>query len=81
MCIIMCMEDIVRTNIVLNDKLITEAKKIANVKTKKEIVELALTEFINNHKRKKLSDLKGKIKFTNDYDYKEMRIGPINDIG
>ena len=64
-----------RTNIVLNDKLISEAKKFSNVKTKREIVELALSEFVENHKRKNLSDLKGKIKFKDDYDYKKMRVG------
>ena len=34
-----------RTNIVLNDKLISEAKKYSSAKTKKEIVEIALSEF------------------------------------
>jgi Arc/MetJ family transcription regulator len=71
---------IMRTNIVLNDKLITEAKKYTKVKTKKEIVELALQEFVDNHKRKDLRDLKGKIKFKEDYDYKKMRNGLVNDI-
>jgi Arc/MetJ family transcription regulator len=64
-----------RTNIVLNDQLISEAKKYSKVKTKREIVELALSEFVENHKRKNLSDLKGKIKFKNDYDYKKLRTG------
>ena len=63
-----------RTNVLLNDELILEAKKYATVKTKEEIVELALTEFINNRKRMKLSDLKGKIQFKEDYDYKQMKL-------
>jgi len=69
-----------RTNIVLNDKLISEAKKYTKVKTKKELVELALSEFVENHKRKDLRDLKGKIKFEDNYDYKKMRNGLVNDI-
>lgn len=69
-----------RTNIVLNDKLIAEAEKYSNFKTKREIVELALLEFVENHKRKDLRDLKGKIKFSDDYDYKKMRNGITNDI-
>ncbi len=69
-----------RTNIVLNDKLITEAKKYTKVKTKREIVELALSEFVENHKRKDLRDLKGKFKFYDNYDYKKMRNGITNDI-
>ena len=62
-----------RTNIVLNDKLITEAFKYSKVNTKKHLIEQALIEFINNHKRKNLKDLRGKIKFSNDYDYKKLR--------
>ena len=69
-----------RTNIVLNDKLISEAKKYSNAKTKRELVEMALSEFVENHKMKDLRDLKGKIKFKNGYDYKKMRNGLINDI-
>ncbi len=70
-----------RTNIILNDKLISEAKKYSNLKTKKDIVELALNEYVQNHRRKNLKDLKGKIKFKNDYEYKKMRNGKSNGIG
>ena len=62
-----------RTNIVLNDDLVSEAIKYSPVKTKREIVEIALTEFVENHKRKNIKDLKGKIKFNDKYDYKSMR--------
>ncbi|MBI5375812.1 MAG: type II toxin-antitoxin system VapB family antitoxin [Candidatus Schekmanbacteria bacterium] len=43
-----------RTNIVLEDKLINEAKKLTSLKTKKEVVELALRELVSRLKRKKL---------------------------
>lgn len=62
-----------RTNIVLNDSLVEEAFKYAHVTTKKDLVELALQEFVNNHKRKDLRELKGKIVFRDDYDYKSQR--------
>lgn len=62
-----------RTNIDLNDKLIQEAFKFTTVKTKKELINTALEEFIENHSRKRLSDLRGKIQFDPDYDYKKMR--------
>jgi len=52
-----------QTNIVIDDKLIEEAMKITGIKTKKEIVNIALKELIENHKRKNLMDLKGKIQF------------------
>ena len=64
-----------RTNIVLNDLLVEEAMKLANVKTKKELVNLALKEFVENCKRKNRAELKGKIKFSEGYDYKSMREG------
>jgi len=63
----------VRTNIVIDDALIKEAMKLSNLKTKKEVVNLALKEFVQNRKRKNLKDLKGKIEFAEDYDYKNMR--------
>ena len=44
-----------------------------NVTTKRELVHLALQEFIKNHQRKDLRKLPGKIKICADYDYKASR--------
>lgn len=65
MCIIIHIRRciIMRTNIIIDDELIKEALKITGIKTKKEIVNIALKELIENHKRKNLMDLKGKIQF------------------
>ena len=63
-----------RTNIVLDDNLVDEAYKYANeIHTKKELIEVALREFVNSRKMKNIKDLKGKIVFSEDYDYKKMR--------
>ena len=63
-----------RTNIVLNDKLVDEAFKFSqSISTKKELIETALMEYVNNRKRKNIRDLRGKISFIDDYDYKNMR--------
>jgi len=62
-----------RTNIVLDDELVEEAFRYANVKTKKELVHLALKEFVDNAKRLSLLDLKGKVSFADDYDHKSLR--------
>ena len=62
-----------RTNIVLNDSLVSEAFQYANVSTKKELVELALVEFVDNHRRIDLRRLKGKIKLDPAYRYKKLR--------
>jgi Arc/MetJ family transcription regulator len=63
-----------RTNIVINDELMQEAFKYSrNISTKKALIESALNEYVNNRKRKTFRDLRGKIEFQADYDYKAMR--------
>jgi len=62
-----------RTNIVLDDNLVKEAIKLSGVKTKKELIHLALKEFVENKRRRNLLDLEGKIEFAEGYDYKQMR--------
>ena len=63
-----------RTNIVLNDTLIEEAFKYSiDIHTKKELVETALKEYVQNRKLKDLRELKRKVMFAEDYDYKKMR--------
>jgi Arc/MetJ family transcription regulator len=62
-----------RTNIVLADDLVKEAFKFSQVRTKRELINVALKEYVQNHGRLNLMDLKGKIAFPRDYDYKKMR--------
>ena len=62
-----------RINIEIDDKLMAEAFRLTSVKTKKELVHLALTEFIKAKKKKDLLDLSGKIQFHDDYDHKALR--------
>ena len=64
-----------RTNIVLDDNLVKEAFRHAPVKTKRELVDLALREFVATRKRRDLRELVGKIKHDPSYDYKKARIG------
>lgn len=64
---------IIHSNIDINDNLIEKAFKNDSVKTKRELVNLALIEFIEMHKKRNLLDLKGKIAFVEDYNYKQMR--------
>ncbi len=65
-----------RTNIVLNDELVKEAFKYSGeIVTKKELVETALKEYVSNRKRKNLKEIRGKISFRENYDYKSMREG------
>ncbi|MEY2831790.1 MAG: hypothetical protein RLZZ574_1048 [Cyanobacteriota bacterium] len=62
-----------RTNIDLDDQLMEEAFRLSNVRTKKELVNLALQEFIKSKKKKDLLELSGKIQFYDSYDYKALR--------
>lgn len=49
-----------RTNIVLDDSLVKEAFHYAKVSTKRELIDLALREFIANHKRRDIRLLREK---------------------
>jgi Arc/MetJ family transcription regulator len=63
-----------RTNIVLDDDLVKEAFQYAdNIHTKKDLIDRALREYIKNHKIKDLREIRGKIKFADDYDFRKMR--------
>ncbi len=62
-----------RTNIVLDDKLVKEAMKLANVKTKREAVHLALRRFVQSSRQKRLLDLYGDSGIRRGYDYKKTR--------
>jgi len=62
-----------RTNVVIDDKLIQEALRLSKLKTKKELIHKALEEFIQNRKRLDLREVRGKIRFAEGYDYKKMR--------
>jgi len=63
----------VRTNIVLDDKLVKEAFKYVDIASKRELIDLALREFIKKHHRRDLRKIRGKIKFSKGYDYKSLR--------
>ena len=62
-----------RTNIVLNDELVTEAQRLSQIRTKRELIEVALQEFVANRKRMDLRELRGVNELRADYDYKSTR--------
>lgn len=65
-----------RTNIVLDDDLVEKAFFLAPViKTKKDLIDAALREFIEVRQTKKIQDIRGMDLFSEDYDYKAARIG------
>ena len=64
-----------RTNIVLDDQLVAEAMQLTQVKTKREVVDLALRELVASRKRPDLRELFGSNLIAPDYDYKQTRAG------
>jgi Arc/MetJ family transcription regulator len=62
-----------RTNIVLDDDLVEEALAVTGVRTKKEVVHLALQELVRSRSRKNLADLSGRIRFRKGFDPKSLR--------
>lgn len=61
------------TNLGLNEKLIDEAVKLGQHKSKKDAVNAALDEYVKRRKRLRILDLFGTIDFDPNYDYKAER--------
>lgn len=57
-----------RTNVVLDDKLVKEAMKLTGKRTKRELIDYALQELVRRQKRLALLDLRGKLKWEGDLD-------------
>ena len=57
-----------RTNIDIDDKLIKDALKLSGLKSKKEIVNIALEEYVKFKKRQGLKNLQGKVEWIGNLD-------------
>ena len=64
-----------RTNVVLDDQLVQEALALSHIKTKRELINQALQEFVDHRKRLDVRELKGIGGIRSDYDYKALRAG------
>lgn len=64
-----------RTNIVIDDVLVREAFAVSDARTKRELIDRALREFVSRHRRKDLMDLYGSNGMDPNYDYKAARTG------
>lgn len=62
-----------RTNVVLDDELIEQAFALTGVRTKRQLIHLALSELVRQRSKKNLFDLAGKIKLRPDFDHKALR--------
>jgi Arc/MetJ family transcription regulator len=57
-----------KTNIVIDDKLMTIALKTSGLKTKKEVVDEALRLLVKVNNQSKLKKFRGKLKWEGDLD-------------
>jgi Arc/MetJ family transcription regulator len=57
-----------RTNIVIDDKLMADAMKAAGLSTKKDVVEEGLRLLIQKNKQQNIRKLRGKLKWEGDLD-------------
>lgn len=64
-----------RTNIVIDNKLMEQAMLLSGLTTKKDVVDRALREFVRRRSQKDLRELRGKVQFADDYDHKALREG------
>ena len=60
------------TNIVIDDKLMAEALKLSQLKTKKAVVETGLKLLIQIKKQERIKSLRGKLNW--DSDLEKMRL-------
>jgi Arc/MetJ family transcription regulator len=62
-----------RTNIVLDDKLVREVMRLAGVNTKREAVDVALRRYVQLGRQRRVLALKGSGGVHAGYDYKRAR--------
>lgn len=55
-----------RTNVVLDEKLVKQAMKISKIKTKRQLIDFALRELIRHENQHKLLTLRGKVHWEGD---------------
>jgi len=62
-----------RTNIVLDERMVKEAMRLTGAKTKREVVDLALRDLIARRKQADILSLAGQGLIAPDYDVRAVR--------
>jgi Arc/MetJ family transcription regulator len=57
-----------RTNILLDEKLVDQGKKLTGIKTCKELVNYALKQLVRQKKQRRILGLEGKIDWTGNLE-------------
>ncbi len=66
-------EELVATNLGIDEKLLEEALKLGKHKSKKDTVNEALREYVLRRKRKEVLSLFGKVEMEPAYNYRKER--------
>lgn len=61
------------TNIELNEALLSKAMRLGGMKTKKEAVNQALSEYVQRREQLRVLDFFGKVDLDPEFDYKKQR--------
>ncbi len=56
-----------RTNILLDDKLVSECMEASGIKSKKKLIERALNLFLSIKKQGEIKNYRGKLAWTGDF--------------
>ena len=57
----------------IDDRLLSDALRVSGRKTVSEAVTMALTEFVQRRRQRKVLKLFGKLQWSSDYDHKRER--------
>jgi len=72
------MQEMVRTNVVLDQQLIAEALDLTGLKTKKAVIEEALRTLTRLKRQERVRALRGQLHWEGDLD--ELRAGRFSDV-
>jgi Arc/MetJ family transcription regulator len=59
-------QDMARTNVVLDDKLVAECQRLTKIKTRRALIDHALQELLRREHQKKILALKGRVAWEGD---------------
>ena len=73
MCRALCDATHMATNVEIDPDLIRQALLLGGKRTKREVIEEALQEYVSRREQQQIVSLFGTIDYDDDYDYKKQR--------
>lgn len=68
-----------RTNIIIDDRLMEQARRLSGLKTKRAVVEEALKLLVRSYEQAQVRNLRGKLHWVGDLDQlRENRFEPLH---